>query len=52
LHGGLWRSVSAISLGTFGYLIAGVFVATWVGSVAVSRLRRIDERSAAGTGRA
>jgi nickel/cobalt transporter (NiCoT) family protein len=49
LEGGFWTWVSAIDLNLVGYGIVGLFVATWVGALAVWRLARIEERWAVGT---
>jgi high-affinity nickel-transport protein len=44
LSGGFWDWVSKIDLNTLGYVIVGLFVATWAVSFAVWRLARIEER--------
>jgi high-affinity nickel-transport protein len=47
LHGGAWDWVAGIDTSTLGYLIVGLFVLTWAGSIAVWRLARVEERWAA-----
>src|SRR4051794_25122711 len=44
LSGGLWDAVTGIDLNLIGYLIVGLFVATWVLALAVWRFGRIEER--------
>ncbi len=44
LRGGGWRWVAAINTSTLGYLIVGLFIVTWVGSLAIWRLARVEER--------
>lgn len=44
LHGGLWDLVRGINLGSLGYVIVAVFVIVWITSIAIYRLRRIEER--------
>jgi high-affinity nickel-transport protein len=45
LHGGVWDGVKALSdnFGTVGFVIIGVFVASWAISTAIYKLRRYDE---------
>lgn len=45
LTGGVWKAVSAVTrhFGSLGYVIFGLFVASWTISVAFYRLRRYDE---------
>ncbi len=45
LDGGFWRAVSALNehSGSLGFLIIGVFVASWLISMLVYRWRRYDE---------
>ena len=38
LHGGFWSWTSGVNLNTAGYLIIGLFVFTWLGSVGAWRL--------------
>ena len=44
LSGGLWDVVTGIDLNLIGYLIVGLFVATWALALAVWRFGRIEER--------
>jgi high-affinity nickel-transport protein len=44
LDGGFWHWVSGIDLNAVGYLVVGLFVATWAIALAVWRLARIEER--------
>ena len=44
LTGGVWDFVAGIDLNYVGYAIAGVFVATWVISIAIWRFGRIEQR--------
>jgi high-affinity nickel-transport protein len=45
--GGLWRWLQGIDLNTLGFLIVGLFVATWLLAVLVWRYGRIEEKWAA-----
>jgi nickel/cobalt transporter (NiCoT) family protein len=44
LDGGFWQWVSAIDLNAVGYLVVGLFVATWAVAIGVWRFARIEER--------
>jgi len=44
LTGGFWAWVAGIDLNTIGFVIVGLFVATWVLALAVWRFARIEER--------
>jgi high-affinity nickel-transport protein len=44
LKGAFWGSVSAIDMNTLGYLIVGMFVATWALAALVWRFGRIEQR--------
>ncbi|MCW3064503.1 MAG: high-affinity nickel-transporter [Solirubrobacterales bacterium] len=44
LTGGFWDWVSNIDLNTLGYVIVGIFVATWATSMAIWRFAHIEER--------
>jgi hypothetical protein len=44
VHGGAWSWVAAVNTSTLGYLIVGLFFVTWVGSLAIWRLARVEER--------
>ena len=48
LSGGLWDVVSSIDLNVVGYLVVVLFVATWLGALAIWRFGRIEERWSAG----
>ena len=56
LHGGFWSWISHVNLNAVGYFIVGLFVVTWLMSLAVWRIGRIEERwpraEAVGAGRA
>ena len=41
---GFWRVVNHLDIGSLGYFIVGVFVATWAVAVLFFKLRRVDER--------
>jgi high-affinity nickel-transport protein len=45
LRGGVWAALDSLSnnFGTLGFIIIGVFVASWVVSTAVYKLRRYDD---------
>jgi high-affinity nickel-transport protein len=45
LEGGLWSLVGSLGseLGTLGFVIAGIFIAAWVISIAIYRLKRYDD---------
>lgn len=49
LSGPLWRTVSTLNdnFGLIGYVILGVFIASWLCSVAIYRWKRFDELDAA-----
>jgi nickel/cobalt transporter (NiCoT) family protein len=42
--GGFWRWFEAIDINTLGFIIVGLFVATWAIALAVWRFGRIEER--------
>jgi nickel/cobalt transporter (NiCoT) family protein len=44
LRGGFWTWVSQIGMNTIGYIIVGLFVATWAVALVVWRVARIEER--------
>jgi high-affinity nickel-transport protein len=44
LHGAFWTWVSQINLNALGYVIVALFAVTWLGSMAVWRFGRIEER--------
>ena len=47
LEGGIWDWLDALDFGTLGYFVVALFVLTWLLSVAVWKLRRIEDRWAA-----
>ena len=51
--GGFWGAIGAINdnFGVLGYIIIGVFLASWLGSVVVYKLKRYDELEATGASR-
>jgi nickel/cobalt transporter (NiCoT) family protein len=44
LKGSFWDSVARINMNTIGYVIVGVFVATWAIALLIWRFARIEER--------
>jgi high-affinity nickel-transport protein len=44
LTGGFWDWLGALDFETLGYAIVALFVAMWLGSYAIWKLRRIEER--------
>jgi high-affinity nickel-transport protein len=48
LHGGFWDWLGQIDLNSMGYLIVGLFVATWAIALAIWRFGRIEERWTSG----
>lgn len=44
LTGGIWDVVSTVDLNLVGYVVVGLFVATWAIALAVWRFARIEER--------
>lgn len=48
LTGGVWRWIGTFDLNTVGFGIVGVFVAVWVGALAVWKFGRIEEKWSAG----
>jgi len=44
-HGGFWGAIGAINdnFGILGYIIIGIFLVAWLGSVAIYKFRRYDE---------
>jgi high-affinity nickel-transport protein len=45
LQGGLWDYVTELNdnFGVLGYVIIGIFAASWLASIAIYRLKRYDE---------
>ena len=50
LHGGFWSTVGTFNLNTAGFLIVGVFAATWAVAAVIWRLGRIEAKWEAGLG--
>ena len=48
LHGAFWNWVSGIDLNTIGFVIVGLFFATWIVALAVWKFGRIEEKWTAG----
>jgi high-affinity nickel-transport protein len=44
LHGPFWRLLQSIDLGRLGYLVVGLFVATWLCSLTLWKTRRFEQR--------
>jgi high-affinity nickel-transport protein len=44
IHTGIWGAIQELDFQTMGYLVAGLFVASWVTSLAVWRFGRLEER--------
>ena len=44
LSGGVWDTLNALDFETLGYAIVGLFLVMWATSVAVWKLRRIEDR--------
>jgi nickel/cobalt transporter (NiCoT) family protein len=44
LEGGFWSFLDNLDFGHIGYVVVGLFVATWLFSVALWKARRIEER--------
>jgi high-affinity nickel-transport protein len=44
LRGGFWSAVSQLNINTLGYVIVGLFVATWATALLVWRFAGIEER--------
>ncbi|HEV7773761.1 MAG TPA: HoxN/HupN/NixA family nickel/cobalt transporter [Conexibacter sp.] len=52
LEGGIWSVVSTLDLNIVGYVVVGLFVATWLLALAVWRFGRVEQRWDARLGRA
>ena len=48
LSGTFWTGVQDVDVNTLGFVVAGLFVVTWVVALAVWRLGRVEERWSAG----
>ena len=44
LHGPIWRLLASVDLGRLGYLVVGLFVATWLLSLTLWKTRRFEQR--------
>jgi len=44
LTGGVWSAAASMNLNTVGFVLVGLFVITWIVSLAVWRLGRIEQR--------
>jgi high-affinity nickel-transport protein len=44
LHGGFWTLVNALDLGRLGYVVVGLFLATWLCSVTLWKTRGYEQR--------
>jgi nickel/cobalt transporter (NiCoT) family protein len=44
LHGGFWRVVDGFNINTAGFVIVGMFIATWVAAMLIWRYGRIEEK--------
>jgi high-affinity nickel-transport protein len=43
-HGTFWDWVSGLDLNVMGFVIVGLFVLTWLGSMLIWRFGRIEEK--------
>jgi nickel/cobalt transporter (NiCoT) family protein len=44
LHGAFWTLLQSLDLGRLGYLVVGLFVATWLCSITLWKTRRFEQR--------
>jgi high-affinity nickel-transport protein len=44
LHGGVWTLVQGLNVGRLGYLVVGLFAATWLCSLTLWKTRRFEQR--------
>jgi nickel/cobalt transporter (NiCoT) family protein len=44
LHGGVWSLLASLDLGRLGYVVVGLFAATWLCSLTLWKTRRIEQR--------
>jgi len=44
LNGGFWAFLESLDFGKVGYVVLGLFVATWAFSVVLWKTRRVEER--------
>ncbi|MFD7667011.1 HoxN/HupN/NixA family nickel/cobalt transporter [Streptomyces sp. NPDC059788] len=48
LHGPFWDGLSALDLNTIGFVIVGLFFATWAAALAIWKFGRVEEKWTAG----
>ena len=51
LHGAFWDWIAGLDLNTVGFVIVGLFFATWIAALLVWKLGRIEEKWTAGLSR-
>ena len=44
LEGGFWDYLDNLNFGNIGYVVVGLFIATWAFSVILWKTRRIEDR--------
>jgi high-affinity nickel-transport protein len=44
LHGGVWTTLGSFNINTAGFVIVGMFVATWIAAALIWRYGRIEEK--------
>ncbi|HJU36782.1 MAG TPA: HoxN/HupN/NixA family nickel/cobalt transporter [Gaiellaceae bacterium] len=44
LHGGFWSLLQSLDLGRLGYVVVGLFAATWLCSITLWKTRRYEQR--------
>ena len=44
LHGGFWTLLASLDLGRLGYVVVGLFAATWLCSLTLWKTRRYEQR--------
>ena len=44
LDGGFWAFLAGLNFGNLGYVVVGLFVATWAFSIVLWKTRRIEAR--------
>jgi high-affinity nickel-transport protein len=44
LHGGFWTLLARLDLGRLGYVVVGLFAATWLCSLTLWKTRRYEQR--------
>jgi nickel/cobalt transporter (NiCoT) family protein len=45
IHGGVWDTIGSLNdnFGAVGFAIIGIFVVSWIASIAIYRMNRYDE---------